>query len=545
MRTARGGCGKTTTMSVWGASERGLPARLRALMRDRRGSVALTFSLVAVPLILAVGVGIDVSRMVSARNNLQDALDSAALALGRMPGNTSNAVLTAQAQSWVNANLVDKNLPVVTVAVATTTSTVDLSATTSIPATMVGLVGVPQLTVNGHSQTSRNINHIELALVLDNTGSMNDDNKLASLKSAAGSLVDTLSASAVASGDPNALKIGVVPFSMTVNVGSQYQTANWITGTAPTAYNDVMSTVQNRFTLFSNLKQTWGGCVEDRPMPYDVQDTAPTTSNPPTMFVPFFAPDEPDTATYNYTGNNYYIYGNYQNGASYYSVNSYIPDVISGNNYAVRQADPTKYVGVHTVSGAGNAYWGDTAGPNSGCRTAALQRLTTDMSAVRDKLNQMIAAGDTEIPVGLVWGWHVLSPNTPFADGSAYAAHGVIKIAVLVTDGQNTYGSSANPNLSYYTALGYAGQKRISSAGTASGTATALNSRLSQLCSNMQSAGVVMYTVPLEVTDTNIKGLLQNCASSPDKYLDVSSSSGLQAAFTNIAGSISKLRVSK
>ena len=148
-----------------------------------------------------------------------------------------------------------------------------------------------------------------------------------------------------------------------------------------------------------------------------------------------------------------------------------------------------------------------------------------------------------------MWGWHVLSPNPPFADGTAYGTTGTIKVVVLVTDGANTYGSSANPNFSHYTALGYAANKRIDSSGTASGTASALNSRLSALCSNMKTKNadgtwkINIYTVPLEVTDTGIKSLLQGCVTDPANYLDVASSSDLASAFANIAGSISALRV--
>ena len=531
-----------TTLAMAGFN---LSRLFRRLARDRKGAIAPIFALVAVPLILAAGVGIDVSRVVSSRNNLQDALDAAALALGRMPQTTPLATMKQQAQYWVSANLADKNIGTVTVNVAIANGVIDVSGASTIPTAVVGLMGVQSLPVAGHSTVQYNLSHIELALVLDNTGSMAEDDKLDSLKDAATSLVDTLSASATQSGDPNALKIGVVPFSMAVNVGSSYKGQSWLTGIAPSAYNDANTTAMDRFTLFTKLGVSWGGCVESRPMPYDVQDTAPTAANTSTLFVPFFAPDEPDTATYKYSGTNYYIYGNYQNGAQYFSVNSYISDGSSSNVYATREALTAKYLVASGLSGASNAVWGDKAGPNSGCRTAALLRMTTDMSAVKSKLNQMISSGDTEIPIGLMWGWHLLTPNAPFADGSAYGTKGVVKIAVLVTDGANTYSSSVNPNLSYYTAMGYASQQRISTSGTASGTADALDDRLTKLCTNMKAAGVVIYTVPVEVTDSSIKSLLQSCASSSDKYIDVSSSSGLSAAFANIAGSISALRVSK
>lgn len=515
------------------------PFRLfRRLKRDRKGAIAPIFALVAVPLILAAGVGIDVSRVVSSRNNLQDALDAAALALGRMPQTTALATMKQQAQYWVNANLADKNIGTVAVGVTIANGQIDVSGSSTIPTAVVGIMGVQTLPVAGHSTVTWGTSHIELALVLDNTGSMADDNKLSSLVDAATSLVNTLSASAAQSNDPNALKIGVVPFSMTVNIGTTYQGQSWLAGVQPTAYGDDVAGGGNRFTLFSKMSTAWKGCVEDRPMPYDVQDTAPTSGA--TLFVPFFSPDEPDdnsivSSSYVYRGVTYNTYYDFPN--------NYLSDANNSTDWKTREVDSTKYT--KKPSSGSNPYWGDAIGPNSGCNTTALLRMTTDMTAVKTKLTQMISAGDTEIPVGLMWGWHVLSPNTPFADGVAYGTNGTTKIAVLVTDGQNTYGASNNPNASYYTALGYGWQKRISSTGTAAGTDSALDTRLATLCSNMKAAGVVIYTVPLEVTDTSIKALLQNCASSSDKYLDVSSSSGLSAAFGNIAGSISALRLSK
>lgn len=525
---------------------------VRRFVAARSGSIAPTFAVIATfGLAPAIGVGIDVGRSMSSRTSLQDALDAAALAVAHLPANSTTATITTTAQNWLNANLKANAMGPVTLTVTPGTQQVDLDASASVPTMLSSLgsfTGLSSIPVKAHSTVKWGLNHIELALVLDNTGSMSQDNKLTSLKSAASSLVDTLSASATQSGDSSAVKIGVVPFSMAVNVGSSYQTASWMSGAMPTAYgSDIFSTTGvNRFTLLSQMHVTWGGCVEDRPMPYDIQDTAPSSATPATLFVPFFAPDEPDnnTSVYDYNSpNSNYSYYNSQYYYKYY--NNYLSDgVASGSTWSVRQGSAAKYT-TSPASGT-HGYWGGAIGPNAGCQVASLLRLTTDMSAVKTKLNQMIASGDTEIPVGLVWGWHLLSPNLPFADGQPYGTANVLKIAVLVTDGQNTYGTGLNgSDHSVYTALGYDWQHRISTdSGDFTNPAAALDNRLAKLCTNMKNAGVVIYTVPVEVTDTNIKSLLQTCASSSDKYIDVSSSSQLSAAFANIAGSISALRIS-
>ncbi len=517
--------------------------------RSRAGSIAPMFAIIGTfALMPAVAVGVDVARGMTGRNNLQDSLDAAALAVAHLPAGSSQATITSTAQSWLNANLQNSgSLGPVTLTVTMGTQQVDLNAASTVTTSLGALGsfgGLSQLPVKAHSTVKWGLNHIELAMVLDNTGSMSDDNKLSSLQSAASSLVDTLSASATQSGDPNALKIGVVPFSMTVNVGSTYQTATWMSGAMPTAYGtDIFSTTGvNRFTLLKNMSTSWGGCVESRPMPYDVQDTAPNASVPATLFVPFFAPDEPDDYSIQYSSysGNY----DYKNGKYYYNFyNNYLADGTTSTNFSTRQGNSGKYTS-KPASGT-HPYWGGAIGPNAGCQTAPLLRLTTTMSTVKTELNAMVAAGDTEIPLGMMWGWHLLSPSAPFADGAAYGAPNTIKIVVLVTDGQNTYGTGMNGNNnSAYTALGYVWQNRISTtAGDYSNPAAALNDRLTKVCANMKAAGVVVYTVPVEVTDTTIKSLLSGCASSSDKYIDVSSSSQLQAAFNNIAGSISSLRI--
>ena len=73
---------------------------------------------------------------------------------------------------------------------------------------------------------------------------------------------------------------------------------------------------------------------------------------------------------------------------------------------------------------------------------------------------------------------------------------------------------------------------------------TAIDSRLALLCTNMKNAGIVIYTVRVEVT-TGSSSLLRNCATTPDKFYDVQSASNLTAVFSAIAGSIENLRITQ
>jgi Flp pilus assembly protein TadG len=57
-----------------------LLSRLRRLLRDERGNVALLFGLMLVPLVFATGVAVDYGRAVMIRSMLQSSVDAAALA---------------------------------------------------------------------------------------------------------------------------------------------------------------------------------------------------------------------------------------------------------------------------------------------------------------------------------------------------------------------------------------------------------------------------------------------------------------------------------
>ena len=133
----------------------------------------------------------------------------------------------------------------------------------------------------------------------------------------------------------------------------------------------------------------------------------------------------------------------------------------------------------------------------------------------------MVAVGDTNVPFGLMWGWHVLSPSAAaggdgiFGDGVAYTDKEWTKIVVLMTDGQNENTPSGNGDESYYSGIGYIWQNRVGvgAGSTKSQRTTAVDDRLATLCSNMKAApyNIVIYTVRVEVT-TGTSTVLSNCA---------------------------------
>lgn len=517
--------------------------------RDENGAAAVFFAvslILLAPLMLGM---FDIYLASTQRNNLQDALDAAALFAARSTGTTTGAV-DAVGDAALTANLV---LPTGATLVASNFTLVGDKVVAYAEVTPPALApGVWNHTnVKANSEVVRSLDRLEIALVLDNTGSM-QGKKLTTLKDAAAALVDKLVEASARSVQTDPLKIALVPFSTTVRVQSTTALTNYnaTTRTGPgiptwidplgsshwsgTTNNDIFSGTSktDRFTMMKNIGQSWAGCVEQRAQPYDIKEDAASSAIPASMFIPYFWPDEPDTNHYN----------NYMNdgGASNLSARD-------------KERRTAKYTGGSMArSGAftldSTAYGAYSLGPNAGCTLQPVIPLTTSSATIKTGITNMTAVGETNIPLGLVWGWHAVAPSGPLTGGSPYNTPHVRKIIILMTDGDNTMNNpskSNESNGSFYGGLGYIWQKMLGT-DTSDGNARAdaIDERLKLLCTAVKDRDIVVYTVRVEV-NSGSSSLLQNCASTTDKFYDVQDVDDLQAAFDAIAGSIDNLRLAK
>ncbi len=293
---------------------------------DERGVFAVIFGVMAIALVAFAGAAVDYTHVETARARAQVALDSAALGLQptifATPAPTSEA-LKARALALLNERLDDASAVTnVDVAIANTgNGTLHLEGTVTVSTAFVQLVGIPSMTARIVSEATRKRLNLEVAMVLDNSGSMGQQSRMTNLKKAALCAMNVLynaldectdakvnASNGVAPTEAN-IWIGIVPFTGFVNVGSGNKNASWMDTAGlssisndnfddddneATPYNGTV----NRFNLYTTMGVTWRGCVEARPYPFDTDDTEPTSANPDTLFVPQFAPDTPDTGGY-------------------------------------------------------------------------------------------------------------------------------------------------------------------------------------------------------------------------------------------------------
>lgn len=280
---------------------------------DESGAFLVIFGVLAIVLVAAAGAVVDFTTIEQARARAQDSLDSAALGLqpSIFEANITEEQLRAQAQNLLVERLTGQNVTatVNTASMNVSDGTLRLNASIVVPTAFVSLIGYPDVTANLVSEATRKRLNVEVAMVLDNSGSMSNQSRMTNLKAAANCATNILlngdCNSAAATADQATVKIGIVPFTELVNVGTGYANASWMDTTgASSIANDnfddderddtVFAGTVNRWTLYNQLSNvSWQGCVEARPYPYDTNDVTPDPLTPDTMFVPEFAPDNP------------------------------------------------------------------------------------------------------------------------------------------------------------------------------------------------------------------------------------------------------------
>ncbi|RWM24393.1 TadE/TadG family type IV pilus assembly protein [Mesorhizobium sp.] len=637
---------------------------IREFLRDRRGNYALMTVITMVPLMGGVALAVDYTELVRERQETLNALDAAGIATAQqIVGGATDDQAKAYAKQFFEANL-RHVLP------ANTTLTVTLPNNNAGGGTLVmqaalkyepyflpvaamllgGKAG--DTTVNFSAKSEIRLkNTLEVALVLDNSGSMaelghgSNQVRFDLLKSAAKQLVDQLAGQAqLMKQVSKPVQFSLVPFAASVNVGPANEKAAWMDqdGISPIQHENfdwtTLSQANNanryaekvgsiwyargtawdptqkdqpltRFSLYKWMQRisactkdwnnvctsnityapiaSWSGCVESRPYPYNIQDTAASSSTPATMLVPMFAPDETDNT----------------DGYSRPANNNWHLDVTTNSDNGARQKYMPKYFNYGTKL---TPAYGANAGPNTSCSTTAITPLTdvsttAGASAVKTAIDAMVDVGATNVPEGMAWGWRTLSSTAPFTEGRSETERGNDKVLIVLTDGANTYytpdsvsaqtysgtyyrsgGNDLAGNKAIYSALGYLaygsqakpfgssytyGRPFLGTSSNVSKTdysnanyTKAMSEHFAALCDNAKAAGIIVMTIALDLDASNTAEAAQmtalktcssdsrfrrdpNDPSKPDKLFWNSTGATLSDDFKEIGNELSNLRI--
>ncbi len=263
-------------------------------LRNRDGGVAPLLALAALPLMAATGAAVDYGRANSTRTALQAALDATGLMLSQEAATLDAADIGPRANAYFTSLFTRTEARNVTLAHEFSTPqqgsfSLKLTASATVPLMFAGILGRSEMQVGTSSEVLWGIKKLNLALALDNTGSMSSSGKMLALKTAAHNLLDTLQAAEKVPGD---IKVSIVPFATDVNVGTHNVNSNWIdwseweakNGTCSRSGNNTQSACASKGgTWTPKNRSTWNGCVYDRDQNNDVLNTA-TAGTPATKF---------------------------------------------------------------------------------------------------------------------------------------------------------------------------------------------------------------------------------------------------------------------
>ncbi|MGN6424587.1 MAG: VWA domain-containing protein [Asticcacaulis sp.] len=230
--------------------------------RDRRGNVLMIFGLSVFAIVGAAGAALDMSDLQRIRMRLQDAADTAVLRTMPLDGYSDAQRQTAADRAFADnfgmdgVKIDSQKLTRISDSNAIT-ETYAVSATT--PSTFGALFGKDAYTVHVSSTAKKENTVYQIALVLDNTGSMQQMQKMQNLKMAVKTALNGLLTSGK---NVSNSQVAVVPFS---------------------EYVKLDSATLNGMVTAGQVKGT-GDCVSDRDQPYDVSSDAATKAIPASVY---------------------------------------------------------------------------------------------------------------------------------------------------------------------------------------------------------------------------------------------------------------------
>ncbi|MYM56446.1 TadE/TadG family type IV pilus assembly protein [Thalassovita mangrovi] len=186
--------------------------RLQRFGRDEAGSMSMFSVFLFICMLMVAGIGVDLMRYERNRANLQNTLDRAVLAAADLDQTRdANAVV---ADYFDKAGIADY-LTSVTVDQGLGYKTVNASAKSTLDTFFLPLIGIDNLTAPASGTAEERVGSVEISLVLDVSGSMASNSRLARLKPAAIEFVDAI----LTASQSGTASISVIPYAMQVNAG--------------------------------------------------------------------------------------------------------------------------------------------------------------------------------------------------------------------------------------------------------------------------------------------------------------------------------------
>jgi Flp pilus assembly protein TadG len=462
---------------------------LKRFRRDERGTVGLIFGLSIMPLMGLTGVAVDYARASSVRAELQMAADATALALAKDAVKLDAGQAYIRAQAVFNGNYAKRfDSALTSLTVTRETDRFKVEAKAHVTYALLPILGLNGTDVAVSSTSGWGINKIEIALVLDNTGSMGWSNKMPELKKALCGNT-TCSSTMPTSGfvrqmqdaavNTDQIRVALVPFDTTVRVPLAVQT----------------SAVAAPATAGTVSYSGAGYC-----------GSAPVTAQRVSWFR--FADRDKDTIASDRDASSVWV----GRGCGVGRISKATWQGCLWDRDQTGNRDTTA-LGVVPTS-IETLYPAVTCRSNNLARMASLMDVKANGPQLITALAAMQPSGNTNLTIGVNWGMNMLTPGLPMSTAIP-AEPNLSRFMILLTDGDNTENRQT-------------------------GSAAAIDARARAACTNAKAQGITIYAI--RVIEGN-KSLLQDCSSGPGYYYEVSSAAQIDDVFKAIAGRIGSIRL--
>jgi Flp pilus assembly protein TadG len=191
---------------------RGVKMALSRFRKEEDGSLFVFGMVLFILMIMVGGIAVDVMRYEQRRVALQQTLDRSVLAAASLTQDLDPEVVV---NDYMDKADLQQYLTDITVTEGLNFRNVDASADAGLNNFFMQMVGVPTFTVPADSGAEQRINNVEIAMVLDISGSMLTNSKEQNLKNAAKEFVDTV----LTNDTDNRIAISMVPYNGQVNLG--------------------------------------------------------------------------------------------------------------------------------------------------------------------------------------------------------------------------------------------------------------------------------------------------------------------------------------
>ncbi len=193
-----------------------------AKAEDGTAIVLLGFAIFV--LVGSAGLAFDAGRGYMLNARLSQAVDAAALAGGRALSIGGSGDYESMIKKYFKANLPDgymgAKIPEPRIKLNAAGDEIEVIATATVPTTLMRVLGAKSMNIDARAVVNRAVKGMEVALVLDNSGSMNGG-KMTDLKNSAELLVDILYGDNEVVED---LYVSIVPFSGRSNIKGEDKT---------------------------------------------------------------------------------------------------------------------------------------------------------------------------------------------------------------------------------------------------------------------------------------------------------------------------------